>query len=205
MKDLLVVVADQDAEFLLKTLLNRIQGIERLLPFTFDIVRHPQRDAGCATQLIDFVRSNIRDYKYLLVLFDYEGSGLETETCDSIESKIKESLNRNGWENKNACIVFKPELETWLWVNNTHLNAVTDWEDNQDIYKWIRERGFDFSNQTQKPVRPKEAFLTVLRKQSIPRSASLFSDLAKRASYRNCMDPSFNNFLRVIKEWFGKE
>lgn len=45
MKDLLVYVADADALAFLRAILQRHQALG-IRPITFDIERHPQRDAG---------------------------------------------------------------------------------------------------------------------------------------------------------------
>jgi hypothetical protein len=201
-KDLLVLVADQDAEFIIKTLLFRIPLVENIMPIAFDIIRHPQRDPGVAGKAIDFVRPYINDYRFLLVIFDYEGSGKESLSVNNLESEIENLLRQNGWQERSVCIVIEPELETWLWVNEIHLHNIIDWDHETGVYAWLAENNFKFYTNTTKPERPKEAFETILRKQRIPRSSSLYSKLAQQASYRQCTDSSFEKLITTFRNWF---
>jgi len=200
MKDLLILAADQDAELLIKALLEKIPNVEKISSIDFEIIRHPQRDAGVATDAVEFVRPYINDYRYVMIIFDYEGSGQEAKASCDIEAEIENHLSINGWPDRCACIAFYPELESWLWVHRQHLHDIVDWQGKNDIYKWLASIGYDF--QDNKPKRPKEAFEAALKKQKLPRSSSLYSSLAQKASYQQCIDPSFNKFLNTLKKWF---
>lgn len=200
MKDILILTADQDAEFLIKALLDKIPTVERTPSIDFDIIRHPLRDAGVATNAVEFVRPYINDYRYLMIIFDYEGSGKESMSKNDLELHIENQLNKNGWPGNNVCITFYPEVESWLWVNRQHLHDILDWTSEYNIDKWLTEKGYKF--QGDKPQRPKEAFEAALRRQNIPRSSSLYSSLVQKASYRQCTDPSFRKFLNTLKTWF---
>jgi hypothetical protein len=202
MKDLLVLCADQDAEFALRSLITRIPYAESLSPISFDTIRHPQRDSGVANNAVEFVRPYIQDYRFLLVIFDHEGCGQECKGRSMLETDMERSFNVNGWRDRNACVLFEPELESWLWVNSVHLHNITDWDHEHDIYTWIRNKGFEFHPDFNKPIRPKEAFEAALRNKCIPRSSSLYSKLVQNAGYSQCVDPSFDKFLRTIKSWF---
>jgi len=202
MRDLLILTADKDAEFFIKSLLEKIPNIDNTHLIDYDIISHPQRDPGVATHAVEFVRPYINDYKFLMIIFDYEGSGKESMSKDVLESAIEDDLNKNGWHDRNVCIALKPELESWLWVNQTHLHNILDWEDTQNIYDWLRANGQTFN--ANKPDRPKEAFEAVLKKQKRPRSSSIYAELAHRASYRQCIDPSFKKLLNTIRTWFAR-
>jgi hypothetical protein len=202
MKDLLVLAADLDAELLLKSLLPKIPTIEDCQAMTFDIIRHPQRDPGVVGKTVDLVRPYIDDYRFLLVVLDHEGSGREGQSRNTLESYIENLLGLIGWQARNSCVVIEPELESWLWVNETHLHDILDWSDRSGVYSWITEKNFQFHANSMKPVRPKEAFEAVLRKQGIPRSSSLYAMLGQKASYKQCVDPSFEKFITTIKRWF---
>jgi hypothetical protein len=199
MKDILVLTADKNAELMLKAFMDRLTESEKIRKFDFDIITHPKRDPGVANQSVDFVRPYIKDYRFLLVLFDHEGSGKERESKSELELQIEKALHNNGWQDRNVCILFEPELESWLWVNKAHLHRIMDWEHKNDIYQWIEAKGFLLKNS--KPVRPKEAFESALKFQKIPRSASLYSALAQQADYRDCIDPSFQKFIHTIRNW----
>lgn len=206
-KDLLVLVADKDAEFALKTLLkNKIPTVEKLREFTFDVISHPQKDSGVYNHVVGFVRPFINKYDYLAVSLDYEGCGHECDTAEKIEQSIEQKLSDNGWDGRNFCVVFEPELESWLWVNQAHLSHLLDWKEGGDIYQWIQENNFEFQClNSNKPVRPKEVFHALLRKQDIPPSSSLFEKVAGWASYKSCQERSFKKFITKIREWFYVE
>lgn len=199
MKDILVLTADKNAELMLKALMSRLPKSEKIREFDFDVHTHTKRDPGVANQSVEYVRPYIQDYRFLLVLFDHEGSGKEKQAKLELESQIEKELDNNGWQDRNACILFEPELESWLWVNKAHLHQVMDWENKEDIYQWIKRNGFSFVNS--KPDRPKEAFESALKFQKIPRSSSLYVALAKQADYQDCIDPSFQKFIHTIRNW----
>jgi hypothetical protein len=202
MKDILILTADQNAELLIKALLEKIPAIENIPAIDYEIIRHPGHDSGVAKNAVEFVRPFINDCRFLMVLFDYEGSGKESLPKNILESEIEDTLNKNGWQQRNVCITFYPELESWLWVNHRHLHTILNWHNQETVYEWLADNGFKF--QDGKPARPKEAIEFVLRKQNIPRSSSVYASLAQKASYRQCMDQSFVKFLSAIKLWFAK-
>ncbi len=199
MKDILVLTADKDAELMLKALLDRLPRSEKIREFNFDIITHPKRDPGVVNQSVEYVRPYIKDYRFLLVFFDHEGSGKEKKAKLELELQIEKELDSNGWQDRNACIILEPELESWLWVNKTHLHQIMDWEHQEDVYQWIKTKGFSCINS--KPVRPKEAFESALKYQKIPRSSSLYVTLAEKADYLDCIDTSFTKFINTIRNW----
>lgn len=202
MKDLLVLTADQDACLAIQAIINKIPVIEKISNINFNIFKHPHRDAGVLNHAIEFVRPYLNDYRYILVMFDYEGCGHESKQKNIIESEMEKKLSENGWDGRNACIIFKPELEIWLWVNRKHILNLIDWKESNSIDSWLKSKGFLLNEQTQKPERPKEAFASLLKQQKIPRSSSIFVKLAEQASYQQCLDPSFIKFISVIRKWF---
>ena len=200
MKDLLVLTADKDAECLIKAFLDRIIKTDEVKKFTFHVLpHHPQRDPGVLNHSVDYVRPYLKEYKFLLVLFDHEGCGKESASRDKIETQIEKTLDANGWKNRNACVVLEPEIESWLWVNAAHLHDITDWSDKLSVYGWLKKKGFLFKPDGQKPEQPKEAFECILKKQRIPYSSSLFAELAGKASYISCSDPAFSKFIDIIR------
>ncbi len=204
MKDILILTADKCAELTMKALMNRMPKSENIAEFCFDVITHPKRDPGIANQAVEYVRPYIGDYRFLLVIFDHEGSGMENYPRIDLESHIESELNQNGWQDRNACILLEPELESWLWVNKTHLHRVMEWRNEQDIYSWLEMNGFNSLPTIRKPERPKEAFESALRFQKIPFSAALYSGLAQQASYKDCVDPSFKKLVSAVRNWFSE-
>jgi hypothetical protein len=205
MKSLLVLVADKDAEFLFQELLVRFPRVEHIAEISFDIITHPQRDPGVINHSVELLRPYVDDYNYLMICCDHEGSGRESISREMVENELEQLLSSNGWQGRNVCILVDPEIESWLWVHEAKLHELVDWENERSIYDWIRAKGFQFKQNLNKPVRPKEAFEETLKFQNIPKSSSLFATLAKKASYKRCNDPSFQKLLETLKRWFQKE
>jgi hypothetical protein len=88
-------------------------------------------------------------------------------------------------------------------VNENHLRQQVEWNGSQSIFDWLRSNGFQVAGDYNKPARPKEAFLALLKQQNIPKSSSLYASLTKRASYKRCVDLSFRKFIETVKNWFS--
>lgn len=204
MKDLLVLVADKDAELIFKELLWRIPHLENITEFSYEILRHPQRDEGIANRAVDYVQQYINDFRFLIVLSDYNGCGKKHIPRVQLETELENQFNQNGWQDRNACILFEPELEAWLWVKHNFLHRLLDWQDEQNIYEWLIQEGFQFKENSLKPIRPREAFEAALRKQNIPHSSALYARFARIMDYRQCTDPTFLKFLNTLRRWFQK-
>jgi hypothetical protein len=203
MKDLIVVVADLDIENVLKSVLPRFQTVYGIRPFTFEILRHPYRDAGCATGSAEFLRPFLGKFKYVLVVFDREGCGMESNSWQEVEIIVTTDLLKNGWDGEQIrVIVIDPELENWMWIDSPHVAASLGWKIEVPLYQWLRENGLINEGEV-KPGRPKEAMELVLRKTKKPRSASIYAQIAANVSFRGCTAPSFLHMVEAMKGWFG--
>lgn len=200
-KDLIVLVADKDMQYSLKGLLERTQAIG-IREIDYDIFIHPERDPGVFHKAGIFLRNYTNDYDYAMVFLDREGSGQENKSATEIADKIRNDLNINGWMSRNEVIVFDPELEIWVWVNSPHLPRNTGWESLEAIRSFLKEVGF-WPEDRSKPVHPKEAFEQLLQNKRIPRSSSIYYQIASSASFRSCTDPTFHHFLSTLQNWFG--
>jgi len=200
-KDLIALTADKDAHEFLLALFNRIPKIEKISSFSFDLVRHPRRDPGTAIECHEYLRPFIKNYNYCLVVFDHEGSGRENVSNALLTKDIENRLADNGWRDRCKCIVFEPELESWLWVNKNLLHSLLEWDEAIDIYDWLIAKDFKLKPQ-KKPIRPKEAFEELLKFKNIPKSSSLYSRISSTASYKKCTDTNFAEMLATFKQWF---
>ena len=202
MKDLIVLVADKNMEFLIRGLLPRIPAIEQVRAFSFEPLVHPYRDPGIYNDADDFLRSQNDKYHYTLVILDHAGCGREEKARVIIEAEIEEKLNRSGWQDRACVIVIEPELENWVWVNETHVAQAISWEESTQVYDWLHANNWKEVEEA-KPARPKEAFEATLRLSRTPRSSSIYREISSQASYKNCQDPAFLKMLNQIKAWFG--
>ncbi len=163
---------------------------------------HPYRDPGIYNDADDFLRSQNDKYHYPLVILDHAGCGREEKARVTIEAEIEGKLNRSGWQGRACVIVIEPELENWVWVNETHVAQAISWEENTQIYDWLHANDWKEVEEA-KPARPKEAFEAALRLSGTPRSSSIYRSISSQASYKKCQDRAFLKMLSQIKAWFG--
>jgi hypothetical protein len=113
---------------------------------------------------------------------------------------MEERLQVNGWQDRSAAVVIKPELENWIWGDWASLEQGIRWTDGS-MRAWMEERGLIGVDQA-KPARPKEAFQRVLRQVNARASASHFADLARSCRTDECTDLAFAKFLNTLRTWF---
>jgi len=202
MKDLIVAVADSYQEKVIEALLPRVPITSGTKEFTFDIMRNSGHDSGSYNDSHELLRPFINQYRFALVVFDFEGCGAEhLKTKAEIETEVHDLLNVNGWGNRNAVIVIQPELENWLWMDNPHVSQAIGWEKQESLYDWARNESY-LSGNASKPSRPKETFERALKIAETPKSAAIYKKIAARASYRNCEDEFFKQLILKLQEWF---
>lgn len=202
MRDLVLLVADQEIENVLSGLLARLPGILNIPQIDFKIIRYTDHDSGCAKTSDEWLRPYCNQFEQALVVFDRDGCGMETLTREAIESKVASDLQKNGWtQGTIAAIVIDPEIENWIWIDTPKVADTLHWRDEQGLYDWLRKNAWLHENE-HKPRRPKEALQAVLRRNKKPRSASIYSDIAKSVSFKNCKDPAFLKMMHYLKIWF---
>ncbi|MCL5270837.1 MAG: hypothetical protein M1457_09885 [bacterium] len=92
-KDLVVLVADQDAEFAVRALLTRLLAL-RIRDIEFKIVTHPYHDGSCRKDAAEYMRPYLDSYEHLLVLFDRHGSGRDQDAREDIERDVENDLKK---------------------------------------------------------------------------------------------------------------
>ena len=207
MKDLILLVADKAQKALLEALLERIPRVEGwpTAP-SYDCIVYPNRDAGVRQDAAEFLRNDQANYRHALVLFDLEGCGVEENiTANEIAAGVEQELSISGWpEDRCATVVLVPEIESWVWVGETHIQEVIGWRENLSVYEWLRHQTTFLPDEAAtKPIRSKEALLAVLQHIRQPYSSALFGRIAARASYRRCHDPAFLKLLTHLRQWFN--
>jgi hypothetical protein len=201
MKDLVLLVADKNMEGSLKGILARPAALG-LREISFDPYVHPEQDPGCLRRCHTFLQSFTHQYRYALVLLDHEGCGREETDRLELETELEDRLNGAGWEGRAAAVVIAPELEIWVWSDSPHVERVLGWKEaERPLRDWLVERGYLAPGQL-KPHRPKEAVEKILRTVRLPRSSSLYNELARKVGLDRCIDPSFAKLRRLLREWF---
>lgn len=201
MKDLIILVADQNMRDSIEGLIPKLPLALNISPFTYDIRVHPYRDPGCRTQSANFLTSFKNIYKFSLVLFDKEGCGKESLSRTELETEVEESLSKTGWGDRAKVVVIEPELENWIWVKSPKLAEIINWDSIQSLYQWLRDQNY-LSGANPKPNSPKEAFEKVLYIKKKRRSSSIYKQIASTVSFKRCTDPSFLKFIQIISVWF---
>ena len=205
MKDLILLVADLDTENVLLGLLPRLRQVCGTRDFTFEIKRHPYRDAGCLSGSVDFLRPFCNHFRHALVVFDKEGSGQERNQREEIEAQLESDLTSNGWAEGNAKVIaINPEVENWMWINSPRISNALDWQESTPLFDWLKEQGW-LEGGAEKPGRPKEAMVAVLKKTRKARSASIYKNIASSTSFKGCTDEAFLKMLHTLKAWFMPE
>ena len=204
--DVIVLVADADMEWTMRTLLGKRTDSLGIRPLRFEVRRHHSRDPGVFKDAHNFLRLYLHRAQYALVLLDREGSGQEHRlTAGEMEDDLEDRLRCNGWADTEGqfsatAIVLDPELEVWVWSNSPHVPAVlgvtqAELEQVLDAFP-ITSEG--------KPQRPKDALLSVLRRGGRPQSARIFQELAERVSLL-AHERAFDKLRSTLQAWFASE
>lgn len=196
--DLLVLTADNDMEWTIRTLLERRTHSLAIRPIHFNIQRHPRRDNGVFQEAPEFTRLFRQRASYGLVLLDREGSGQEKLPAIAIEADLERRLHQIGWPPEQvSAIVLNPELEVWVWSRSPHLPRVLGVTPEQ-LALFLNQQPMTPAG---KPARPKEALLQLLRQSKRPFSARIFQELAQSVSLES-EEPAFNKLRHTLQRWF---
>ncbi|MDR0702523.1 MAG: hypothetical protein LBF61_09000 [Azoarcus sp.] len=204
-KDLLIYTADADAMAFMRAVLGKPQALG-IRAISFDIERHPLRDAGMVQSGAELARMKKGHYRKALLMWDHHGSGRDhRQTPQAVQQEIQEKLDAYTWENNSAVTVLLPELEQWLWFCENALaayNGITVAE----LAQWVDERASKFSTTPTalKNEQPKELFEHVmrerLRRTISPRDFEEIGERAGVSGLREC--PSFLAIVNILQEWF---
>lgn len=201
MKDLVCLAADKNIEAAVSGLLTRPEALG-IRDVTHDVVVHPRRDPGCYHEAHVFLRSFRGGYGHALVVFDRAWEGAPSQDAALLESSMRERLAADGWAD---VVVIEPELEVWVWSDSPHVDECLGWRGrNPDLRSWLRERAL-WPAGSIKPPDPKAAVEEALAAVRVPRSSSVYRNLARRVSVQRCSDPSFDRFRARLRDWFPRE
>jgi len=205
MKDLLLYTADADAMAFMRAVLGKPQALG-IRPISFDIERHPQRDAGIVQSGAELARMRKGQYHKALLMWDHHGSGRDhKQTPVQVEMDIQAKLDSYTWKDNSAVTVLVPELEEWLWFCEAAIATHCEISLAQ-LAHWLDERAtkLDKTVPTLKREHPKELFEHVMRdrlKQTIsPRD---FEAIGGQAGIRGLLEcSSFSAIVQRLRSWF---
>ena len=203
-KDLFVLAADLDISNALEALLRCRSESLGIRNVVFRVARHPNRDGGCRTRAVEYLRPYIEEYDHALVVFDHEGCG-DTRGRRAIQRDIEGQLKRNGWDDRAKVIIIDPEIEAWVWGDSPDVTRVLGWEtDYHTLRRWLQSRGL-WPRGRSKPSDPKKAMREAMQHKRARRSPRKFSDLAEAVDFDGCRDPAFNDLRKTLQAWFPRE
>ena len=200
-KDLLVLVADYNAEAAVNALLARWHAIG-ICELSADVFVHLHRDPGVWAESEKYLRPLQADYSFALVVMDREGSGEDTLSSEEMELRLEARLEAAGWTGRCSAVVIDPELDRWVWSVSPNVEKVIRWNDESGMREWLRNRGFNFDEHG-KPLRPKEALEAVLFHAKRVRNSNLYRDIAMKVSLLRCDDRAFVKLRTTLQDWFG--
>ena len=202
-KDLFILTADSQLQRTLDTLLHYRRPSLGIRDISFEIRRHQNKDPGCRTESASYLRELQGEYSKAIVVFDFRGCGAEDVGPEELEEQLEADVAGAGWSRADsAVVVIYPELEAWLFGGSfQRLQQVLGWPGAQSLSDWFVERGF-LSPGIIKPARPKVALEALLSEMRIPRSSSLFEQIARRQGLASCHDRAFQKFLNTLQNWF---
>jgi hypothetical protein len=205
MKDLLIYVADADALAFMRSILNKPHALGTR-SISFDIERHPLRDAGMVQTGAELTRMKKGQYQKAVLIWDHHGSGCDhKQSPDQVAADIQGKLNSFTWRDNSAVTVLVPELEQWLWhcenAVAAHCNVTA-----VQLGQWVAERGEKLGRSVDglKQQQPKELFEHIMRdrlKRTIsPRD---FEEIGKRSSINGLLScDSFRSIVETLRVWF---
>lgn len=200
-KDLIVLAADKSMKLALAGLLARHNdlGIHSISP---DIFAHPNSDPGVVRKGHDFLRPQCRRFRYAIAICDHDGCGKEPQAPEQIEAAIEQRLQANGWENRAAAIVIRPELEAWIWGDWSLLASFLRWNGGGTSLKNFLVQQKLLPPDGAKPPRPKEALQSAMRNVQIPFSSAIHQSMAEQAEFAQCVDRAFLKLQKTLRAWF---
>lgn len=161
-RDLFVVVADLDAENVMKALLSRRQealGVSLQFnpdrPPQGDLLRYQGRDSGCYRKAVDLLRPPQRTHRHAILCFDHHGSGAERQAAEQTEADLERQLHASGWQHGSvAVIVIEPELESWVWANSPQVADALGWRhEDGEMRTFLQSQGFWEPRVANRPIR----------------------------------------------------
>jgi hypothetical protein len=210
--ELVVVVADADAEKLLESVLRR--GVEGgcLRSFRWVIRRDPGHDASVCQSPLRALAGVRPSESKLLVIFDHHGSGRETTPARDLEADIVERLVRAGFpETGVACILLEPELEAVIvpaWDRVAELLAARRKlapPTHEQVLARVRSSGTSAEAWSKAlSEQPKECLDGLLRILRLRHEPSLFAEMGRHVSLRTFKQGGAAARLSAcLLKWFG--
>ena len=145
MKDLVLLVADKNAQFALKGALNRPEAWA-FAPSSLSFACIPAGDGGTRKSGPEMLALERRRFSHALLVLDFEGCGTDLPNATALETQLDKKLS-SQWKTDAKSIVIEPELDVWVWGADNAVEAVIEWPAGKGVREWLLEQGFTVRRQ----------------------------------------------------------
>lgn len=135
MKDLILLVADKNAQFALRGALRRAEALG-IRPITIESDVHSGRDGGARKTGHELLALRRHQFRHALLVLDFEGSGTDCEDPVELETELDRQL-KPVWGERAKAIVIEPELDSWVWGSDNAVGEVMDWPSGTGVRDWF--------------------------------------------------------------------
>lgn len=199
--DLLCLVADKNMAAAISGLLSRPESLG-IRAIECRVERHPRHDPGCFHEGAEFLRGRHAEAEHALVVLDHAWAGVPADSGHELEALLEGQLAHAGNEGWAKAIVIEPELEAWVFSGSIHVSEALGWKDREPGLREALASQSLWRDEHHKPTDPKAAMEWALKQVRVPRSSSIYGELASRVSTTNCTDRAFVRFRDLLQDWF---
>ena len=217
--ELCVVVADADADRLMRALLQRAIDSGCLRRFAWVVIRDPMKDSAVWREPTRALAPYLGvSGRRLLVIWDHEGSGREDDDPADVESDVIVRLTQAGAGPSDiSAIALLPEVEAVFehtWERVVTLIAETRGRAAPSDADVLRRAGVKLRDgedaaeaaRQYSARRPKEYLQAVLKLAGLKHEPSLFEDLGRRLSVPALKrGEASGRIAAVLVRWFGAQ
>lgn len=195
--DLLCVVADKNIEAAIRGLIGRTQALG-IRDITTEFLVHRHRDTGCFHRPGELLEVFRAEASHALVVLDFAWEGVPSPTPEQLAVQLQGKLVGQGYSPWAVALVIGPELESRVWSPSPHVDAALGWRGRSPTLRQeLPAQGLWPVGP--KPPDPKKAVEWALRRANVPRSSSVYHQIARRASTRNCSDRAFVKLKQTLR------
>ena len=200
--DMVILVPDKDWESGIKSLLSDRSEALSIRPLAHEIIVHSWHDPGIIKDGPELLRAYVPRFRYAVILFDFEGSGVDAARVEGLKASLEKRLSGVGFGCNQRVFVVIPELENWVWGNYNLITEIIGRPPGPvNLGTWLSRNGY-LTHGVTKPYPPKTAFIDYLKAVNKPKSSSWYAVLASRLSVEECADPTFIEFRDTLRHWF---
>lgn len=199
--DLVCLVADKNMEATLAGLFSRPRSLG-IRQIATEVLVHHHRDPGCFHSPEDLLAGYSSEAQNALVVLDYAWEGVPADSAESLESQIESRLAPLDLFPWAVPVVIDPELESWVWGPSPHVDNALGWRGRSPGLRDALQAQGLWPPEATKPPDPKAAVEWAARQAGIPRSSSIYRQIARRASTQRCEDRAFRRFRTTLQRWF---